>query len=288
MIVEIDDEIVVHEDFCWLTLYQLKKLIKLDNLINMDSRSVISCIPFSNEKDFIYDFLINNATNNHYEIATMKSIVSKDALHTIDEIIGWLTSEKVAYYLNIETIPLKEVKDWQITSNEIRHKNDNRFSIVALKVTANNREVASWTQPILKDLKIGLIGFLIKTINNIDHYLVQAKIEPGNIDFIDLAPTVSCSNYHQVEKMNRDVKFLDLFLDGSKSDIKYDHLQSEEGGRFYFYQNRYMIAHLKDDTEIAVPRNYKWMTLGQILELSKHGYFNIEARGLLACIDFCK
>ena len=141
---------------------------------------------------------------------------------------------------------------------------------------------------IVKDLKIGLIGFLTKTINNIDHFLVQAKFEPGNIDIIDWAPTVSCSNYQEAEIINRDVRFLDIFLDNSKVSLKYDHIQSEEGGRFYHFQNRYIIAHLNDDIEITLPRNYRWITVGQIMELAKFGFFNIEARSLLACIDFLK
>jgi len=288
MIVEVTDDIVVHDDFCWLTIFQLKQLIKIDNLINMDSRSVISCIPFGNEVDSIEDFIAQAKLDDKYDLGTMKSIVSKKPLHTTDEIISWITNEKVTYHLNVKNIPLNEVNGWQITSTEIKHNTDNRFSVVALKVTANSREVASWTQPIVKDLKIGLIGFLIKTINGTDHYLVQAKVEPGNMDFIDMAPTVSCSNYKELEQTNRSVLFLDLFLDDQKTITKYDHLQSEEGGRFHFYQNRYMLAHLNEGIEIEVPSNYKWMTLGQIMELSKYGYFNIEARGLLACIDMFK
>lgn len=288
MIVEVTDDIIVHDDFCWLTIFQLKQLIKIDNLINMDSRSVISCIPFGNEADSIEDFIGQVTPDNIYDLGTMKSIVSKKPLHTIDEIISWITNEKVTYHLNVKNIPLNEVNGWHITSTEIKHNTDNRFSVVALKVTANSREVASWTQPIVKDLKIGLIGFLIKTINGTDHYLVQAKVEPGNMDFIDMAPTVSCSNYKELEQTNRSVLFLDLFLDDKKVVIKYDHLQSEEGGRFHFYQNRYILAHLNEGIEIEVPTNYKWMTLGQIMELSKYGYFNIEARGLLACVDMFK
>lgn len=288
MIVEVADDIIVHDDFCWLTAYQLKQLIKIDNLINMDSRSVISCFPFVNEESFINNFLQSEESNNDIDLVSINSLVSKYCLHSFDEIISWITSEKVSYNLSVKSIPLNEVKDWEIGSSEISNITSNRFSVVAVKVTANSREVSSWTQPIVKDLNIGLIGFLTKIINNTEHYLVQAKVEPGNMDYIDLAPTVSCSNYSEIEHINRNVKFLELFLDTSKSKVKFDHLQSEEGGRFHFYQNRYMIVQVMDDIQFDVPKNYKWMTLGQIMEFSKYGYFNIEARGLIACIDFLK
>ena len=39
-------DIEVKEDFCWLTLGQIKQLLTFDNVINMDTRTVISGIPY--------------------------------------------------------------------------------------------------------------------------------------------------------------------------------------------------------------------------------------------------
>jgi dTDP-4-dehydro-6-deoxy-alpha-D-glucopyranose 2,3-dehydratase len=42
MLVETNDEIVVPEDYIWLTMYQIKHLLKYDNLINPHVRGIIS------------------------------------------------------------------------------------------------------------------------------------------------------------------------------------------------------------------------------------------------------
>ena len=58
-----------------------------------------------------------------------------------------------------------------------------------------------------------------------------------------------------------------------------------EGGRFYHYQNRNIVIEIDPPEDIALPCGYIWMTLGQIQEFLRYNnYFNIEARGLLACI----
>ena len=76
--------------------------------------------------------------------------------------------------------------------------------------------------------------------------------------------------------------------------MRYDAVQSEEGGRFYHYQNRYMIRELPPDSacgqelgsmEIEPSPLHRWMALAQIQDFIRHGYVNIEGRNLLACLD---
>ena len=76
--------------------------------------------------------------------------------------------------------------------------------------------------------------------------------------------------------------FLDFFINAQPDQVKYSTIQSEEGGRFYCLQNRYMIIELDEDKLDEIPQNYLWITLGQMMELVKYGYFNIYARSLLA------
>jgi oxidase EvaA len=67
-------------------------------------------------------------------------------------------------------------------------------------------------------------------------------------------------------------------LNGGK--ILYDKIQSEEGGRFYHFQNRNMIVQTEEDIEIG--DHFIWLTYNQIIDLIAQGYFNIEARTLMA------
>jgi len=73
-----------------------------------------------------------------------------------------------------------------------------------------------------------------KKINGILYFLMQAKIEPGNINAVQLSPTLQAtkSNYTQVHKGNVPL-YLSYFLEERKDvTILLDQLQSEQGARF--------------------------------------------------------
>ncbi len=285
IIIEVSAEINVEEDFYWLTLWQIKQLMKIDNLINMDSRSVISCIPYINEVETISGSILpNNLKSNDFRF--LNSLCDKEnAMNNLDQIIGWLTRLKAEYDLSVASVKLNDLVDWEITEQEIRHKTENRFSAILVEVIAGNREVTSWNQPLIKETQIGLIGFLMCKINGIDHFAVQAKLEPGNIDKFELAPTISFSNYEERVAEGFNPTFVEYFLGEGRVNVLYDNLQSEEGGRFYQFQNRNMIVETQG--EISLPENFIWMTLNQLHTFLKfNNYLNIQARSLIAAISF--
>ena len=120
------------------------------------------------------------------------------------------------------------------------------------------------------------------------HFLVQAKVEAGNFDILELAPTVQCltGNYRTGEN-EYFVPFLDEILNAEKDQIWYSALQSEEGGRFYREQNRNMIIEVRPDFPVQVPENYCWMTLNQLSTFIKfNNYLNIAARSLISAVSF--
>jgi dTDP-4-dehydro-6-deoxy-alpha-D-glucopyranose 2,3-dehydratase len=257
MIVEINDDIQVHDGFCWLTLRQIKELLKVDNMVNMDARSILSSI----------------------------SLSDKEGYHDCDGIISWVSELKTKYKLNVAKIPLRDVSNWICTEKEIIHESKRFFSVIAVSVKAQNREVARWTQPIVKSPSNGLLGFITKKMNNVLHFLVQAKVEPGNFDIIDLAPTVSCSEVKLRMKETLNPPFLDLFMNADPKQIRYSADQSEEGGRFFHFQNKNIVIEIDAATNLEIPENFIWMTLGQIQNLLKHGYFNMDARSILSYIN---
>lgn len=297
IVIRVKEDVEVLPDFCWLTLGEIKKLLEIDNFVNMDARSVLSTIPLMDDElvsiaktldwEHRANLLINKTNLDLYNLDLMQSICCENGSYkTKDQIISWYTSQKVNYELNVDTIPLLQLKDWKITENNINN-NEKFFSVIAVKVIAGSREVTSWTQPLLKDLNIGLLGFITKKINGILHFLVQAKVEPGNIDIIELSPTVSCSNmkYLEKNKISQPV-FFEYFQNNSKSKVMFDTIQSEEGGRFYHLQNRNMIVELDETVELSIPANYIWMTLNQMMDFMKYSMFNIEARSLVSSLNF--
>ncbi len=288
IIIEVKDELEVHNDFCWMTLYELKQLMYRDNILNMDTRSVLSTIPLIGEK-LVCELEKDCSLLNEYPISDIgekyiQSYITAKSLYSIDQLISWYTQQKFDIYMRVDNKSLSKLSGWRIGEYAIENC-DRFFSVVGVKVTASSREICSWMQPLVKDNNIGLLAFIIKEINGVLHFMVQAKAEPGNIDVVELSPTVSCSNYEYVMKQDKRPPFFDLIFD-SCSKILYDTYQSEEGGRFFKVQNRNLIVLI--DREVIVPKNYIWMTLGQMKEFMRHGMFNIEARSIISSICFAK
>jgi len=297
MVIEVNENIDVLEDFCWLTLGEIKSLLKIDNFVNMDARSVISTIPLVDdfvidrmmhkELKYLDELTINNSDYKGTSLDLLRSACSQiTKVSSKDQIISWYTGMKVKYELTTSQISLSNIKDWSISENCIM--NDKRFfSVIGVKVIAGTREVTSWTQPLIKDHNIGLLGFIIKKIGGVSHFLVQAKVEPGNIDVIELSPTVSCSNYDYLLKYKeKQPPFFQYFANNSSAFVLFDVIQSEEGGRFFQMQNRNMIIQLDENITLQIPENYCWMTLNQMMDFMRYSMFNIEARSLISSIDF--
>ncbi len=295
IIVEIpeDEKIEIPDNFIWVTLKQIKELMINNNLVNMDTRTVISSINygrFRTEEDFIqtlrqYDIPIPVGEQFKHLISLLQSDRS---LYNIEEILSWMTALKSNYELNVEKINLGKIKEWSYDGNTISHKAGKYFSVIGALVKIGNREVHSWDQPMIKPAQEGIIGFIVKKINGVFHFLVQAKVEIGNFDVLEIAPTVQCLTGNYRENINDySVPFVNDFLDEKSHIIIHRSLQSEEGGRFYKEQNLNMIIEADENFPTDLPKNYFWMTYSQLLMFMKfNNYLNIATRSLISLIPF--
>ena len=161
------------------------------------------------------------------------------------------------------------------------------FKIIGVNVTISNREVSSWCQPLVQPMQQGLCAFIIRKINGVYHFLVQAKLECGNFDVIELAPTVQCLTGNVYAENIVKPAFAEYVLHAPKSQILFDTLQSEEGGRFFKEQNRNMIVEVGEDFPLELPIRYTWMTLRQIYKFLRfNNYLNIQARSLISALSY--
>lgn len=284
IIIKIEDEIPVYEDFRWLTLGQIKKLIVCDNLINMDSRTVISSITFCNQS------LIREHDSSSYSIIGHELLLSSmisSGKNSMGNLMTWLCSLKSNCNLMVDHIPLKNVEDWIISDDKIYHKENKYFKIMGVNVLIENREVKAWCQPMVEPMEKGICAFLIKKIYGVYHFLVQAKFECGNFDMYEFAPTVQCLQSELSNKSIDKYYFINEIINAKKENILFDTYQSEEGGRFYKEQNRNLLIKLADNFPEDLPKNYTWMTLGQLNSFLKYNnYVNIQARSLLSSLQY--
>ena len=278
-----DDNLPMYDNFIWLTLGQIKQLARIDNLVNMDTRTVISGIPlFSHVEDFL---VLSGKTSFESEML-QSCLTRKNSLYSKTQILSWITSLKCQYELDVKRIDMKDVNDWVIEDNSIHHKENKFFNVIAAEVAISNREVKTWYQPLIQPVQQGLVAFICKKIKGVHHFLVQAKVESGNFDVVEMAPTVQCltGSYHDTKN---ELPFLRDILDATPEQIKIDTLQSEEGGRFWREQNRNVIIEVGDDFPVEVPSNYIWMTLNQLITfLEFNNYLNIQARSLVSLVSF--
>jgi dTDP-4-dehydro-6-deoxy-alpha-D-glucopyranose 2,3-dehydratase len=282
-----DDSIEVLEGFFWLTLGQLFALLKMDNIVNMDSRTVLSCIRFASVEDGLHDNMMFQACGTFATDVYISSCATERyCLNTFDTLLSWLTRMKTSYTLQVRRVPLNQVAGWYFDGFEIRHHRNRFFSVIGVKVNITNREVVSWHQPLIESAKGGIICFVCQKKSDILHFLVQARVEPGNFDCLEMAPTIQLtpSNY-DADRPETMPPFSNLLSDANTVSGRYDALQSEEGGRFYHDQNRYLVLELAPNHNLPLPENYIWMTIRQMKEFIRfNNYFNIEARGLLSCL----
>ena len=282
IIIKIDEDIDLLEDFRWMTLGQIKEMMYHDNMVNMDTRTVISGIEYAN----YMTPLINKERMSVFGKEILHSSTREEGLHTMGELISWLSNLKSKYDLFVTNKPINDLEEWQLSEDEIVRYDKKFFKVIGVEVTISNREVSSWCQPLVQPMQQGLCAFIIKKIGNVYHFLVQAKLECGNFDVLELAPTVQCLTGNVFESTKKPF-FVDDVLNAPIRNVYYDVMQSEEGGRFYQEQNRNMIVEMDDNFSIEVPDNYTWMTLKQIYDfLQFNNYLNIQARSIISAIKY--
>ncbi len=284
MIIIVDDDIEVYENFYWLSLVQIKQLYRYHNLINMDARSVLSMIQLDASLDFGVADLAYQDDRFCQDLRV--SIATREAgIHRFDDLISWFTFLKSSYAISTRTIALAKLEDWTVSADAIRHKQNHYFSVVGVRSRLEGREVSEWCQPLLKHEAIGLISLLCQKINGVMHFLINARMEPGYIDVIEMGATVSTSDPARYQSFAQAPVFLDHFLNAKESAIRCDFELSEEGGRFLHFRNRYQVVELDETEKLDIPPDFVWMTYGQLLRFIRHSlYLNVELRSLMAAL----
>jgi oxidase EvaA len=295
MIVEVDDDIPVLDRFCWMTLAQIKQLLNRPNAVNMDTRTVLACLPLlsSDEADGLAGGDISRMADDmplgDFGAALLSSALhTHRAVHPSRELLHWLTDLRATSWLDLQTRGIDVLDGWRLTDDALGRDDGRYFSVIGVAVENRTREIAAWHQPLVAHHGRGLNGFVLQRRNGELHFLVRACMYPGNLALFELGSTVSRSNAEECFGTPGAPPYLDLFHHPPAAWIRYDAVQSEEGGRFYHYENRYMLIELPAEVPVVETAAHRWMTLGQIQDLLSHGYFNIEGRSLLACLDLCQ
>ena len=219
----------------------------------------------------------------------VESIRDDNQLYKLDHIIQWFTKKREQSDMTIEEIGINELEKWSVNSQtgNIAHETAGFFEIIGVRATNTfDREVGKkgWTQPMIGKNPGGILGLLMKKINGIPHYLLQAKAEPGNIGKLQLSPTLQATTSNLLKAHGgHKPKFAEYFDGPKTAKIIYSKWQSEDGGRFHLKSNYNMIVEVDENEEVDVPDYFIWVTLFQIKQLLKiENFVSPHVRGIIS------
>ena len=229
-------------------------------------------------------------SNTILRIQTMlESIRDDNQINKLDYIIQWFNKKREESDMIVEEIGINELDKWNVDSEtgNIKHESGGFFEVIGVKASNTfDREVGKkgWTQPMIAKNPGGILGIIMKRINGIPHYLLQAKAEPGNIGKLQLSPTLQATTSNLL-KAHGGTKplFAEYFDDENNPKIIYAKWQSEDGGRFHLKSNYNMIVEVKENENLEIPDSFIWVTLYQIKQLMKiENFVGPHVRGIIS------
>ncbi|MDX1439612.1 MAG: NDP-hexose 2,3-dehydratase family protein [Rubricoccaceae bacterium] len=190
------------------------------------------------------------------------------------EIAEWLEASRRRCDMTVQQIPWRASREWHFDGSSLHHESGRFFRVVGA------RRPGLPDQPLIDQHEIGILGFLLRRINGRTEICVQAKPEPGNVNLVQIAPTVQAteSNYQQVHH-GLPTPLLKHFV-SSNGNVVANSLQSEQGTRFLAKRNRNMVvesnAHAENDL-------LEWFDINDVLRLLDRDFIvNTDARSVFA------
>ena len=266
------------KNFRWMTLGQLKALMKHENLVNMDTRTVLSCIPYA-----LYHGAEREEIRAVFRDQALYASIFEPRENLLPPVTGYLSARRMFDGSRRTLVRLDELDHWEMTDRGIRCREQAPFSVTYCDISIEGREVQHWTQPLFEAAGKAQFGLFTAVKDGRRLFLVKALAEAGCFDLLELAPTVQLEA--GMEPQNEiDRLFSSRYQAGTG--VLYDVVLSEEGGRFYHEQNHNRILDIELEAVPELPRGYFWLDyytlnlLGQV-----NNCLNIQLRNLLSLLE---
>lgn len=283
IIILVDEEIEVLDSHMWMTLGQIKECLKIDNLVNMDTRTVLSCIPF--EVSGLEDGETDKIEAMFRDKALFQSIFKDADYEKVHKIFNVINDYKMYRKENSRLLPLKSLKSWEMTEKEIVCRLPYDFKVIYCRIEIEGREVKYWEQPLVEALGMSVIGVFTCVQNGIRKFLVRAKTEMGCFDSAELGPIIQLEPTNKRNRLNMVEEMFLGKLERGEGVLK-NVILSEEGGRFYHEQNRNAIIEISPDELKELPRGFYWADFATISSMIQYNNcVNIQLRNLMSLVE---
>ncbi len=282
MIMIVNDDFDVYPNFRWMTLGQIKKLMEIDNLVNMDTRTVLSGIPLiTQDVDPDEKKMLSSLFRDQ---ALFQSVFNANPQEYLPNIYRRLNNYKMFHEVTTVPVPLNQLIDWEVNEYGVTCKKTADFMVRYYDIEIDGREVQHWTQPLFTAIGEATFGLLSRVANGKRQYLVKIKPEIGSFDKIELGPAIQWEPTHS----SGDDNVIDgLFRKKyeNKQGIMINVVLSEEGGRFYHEQNHNVMIEISPDELSNLPEEYIWVDLYTLAFLVQtNNNLNIQLRNLMSLI----
>lgn len=282
MIMIVDEEFKIYPNFRWMTLGQIKKLMEVDNLVNMDTRTVLSGIPLLTSAESVEE---RKELSQYFKDQPLfQSIFEATPQKTLPPVYQKINNYKMFKDIRLAAVPLNQLVDWNIDEYGITCKKQADFMVRYYDIEIAGREVQHWSQPLFKAIGMATFGLLSCVVDGKRRFLVKVKPEIGSFDKVEVGPSVQWEPSHYLYNDDEvDKLFRTKFENGLGIIVKT--ILSEEGGRFYHEQNYNVIIEIDNDELPFVPDEYIWAdfaTLNYLVQINN--CLNIQLRNLLSLI----
>lgn len=250
----VDEPPVEGAAFRWMTIGQVKELMRHDNLVNMDTRTVLSCLPLG-----------------------LPSCVEERA-----QAFGLLNDSKMFTEVKRGLVPLSSLAGWEMADDGIECAGA-PFRVMYADIAIEGREVARWTQPLFEARGRAWFGLAFCWESGVPHFLVRVRREAGCFDGAEFGPTLQLeAGYDEGALVGLDAAFARAAARGADTDVTL----SEEGGRFYHEENRNTLVEVAGRDALPLEDGCIWLSWGTLVEMAQYfNVLNIQLRNLLSLVD---
>ncbi|PRQ00494.1 NDP-hexose 2,3-dehydratase family protein [Enhygromyxa salina] len=246
MVVLVDHEVELSSDerFRWATLAELRETLAQPNAVNMSLRSVLAC-------------------------ALAVAIEPPSAATTST---AATTLAGLSWSWDLDRAPLDELIGWTWSARGLVADGasaDLRAGLVFVEVTASEREVPRWTQPMLTRAAVVPIDLYVHTRAGQWWLLARISLDAGQREGPRLGPSAGPASSP---------------IASARATLRFDTELAEDGGRLLALRHRYRVWELVDPPSPAVEPGCVWIPLAEVPELLRRGLIDVELRTCLLAL----
>ena len=267
-------------NWAWFSAGQVIQALAVDFTVNTDARSVLSCADWRMFSGDGGGAFCRWHGQGGFGEALLDSFQSSSV---VGDLIADLEYRRAATRLQIQRASLRELRGWTVASEGIFSAAGTGASpsVQAFSVTAWDREVSTWCQPLMVGAGEVRVVLLCAKAGGALRFFLTFSVEPGFVEGVQFAPSLVG------DERCRQVEWVAEALADPESVVRAEVLQSDEGGRFANSIARYQIVEAAAGWgESDVPDgDGRWMTLAQLKAMTgRSGLLTNETRSVLSLL----